>query len=379
MKNIQLKYLLVVFFASFLIISCSEDLPVATEPTIEQQLQKALDDAIRTYPGKGISAALIFPEGTTWQGVAGISHDDIPVTNNMLFSAGSITKTFTAMIILQFAAEGILSLDDPLHKWFPPYDNIDSTITIRQILNHTGGIFDAADHPQIGQDVFADRSRNWTADDLLNNYVLYPYFEKETGWHYSSTGYVMLRKLIPEISGTDIATVYRNRLLTPQSLNDTYLYPYENLPGDVAHGWFDVNGDQQYDDITTDPLISFYTMAGGGIYATAMDLAKWAHVIFIDKEVITDNYYNQMIDFYFPTTGDPMVNGYGLGVFRFEPTLIDGLEMWGHGGDAIGYAAGSFYLPNYNLCLGIADNTEEGETMWVIKDLLTIAIDNLEE
>jgi len=74
----------------------------------------------------------------------------------------------------------------------------------------------------------------------------------------------------------------------------------------------------------------------------------------------------------------PLVAGYGLGIVHFSPDLLNGLTIYGYAGDAPGYAAGSMYLADYNICLGIADNTEEGDAMWIINDILKIIVDHAE-
>jgi CubicO group peptidase (beta-lactamase class C family) len=160
----------------------------------------------------------------------------------------------------------------------------------------------------------------------------------------------MLRKLIRELNGTTVSEVYRNRIFDPCGLTDTYLYADETLPGAVAHGWFDINGDNIYEDITINPLISFYSAAGGGIFATATDLALWAKKIFIDGIVVNQNQLDQMTDFYTPIPNEPLVAGYGLGIVHFNPDLFNGLTIYGHSGDAPGYAAASMYLADYNVC-----------------------------
>jgi len=359
--------------------SCSDDPPTGFQLTLDQQLQKALDDGIRDYNGKGISAAVIFPDGHIWKGAAGVSHGQTIITTNTLFSAGSITKSFTAVAIMKMVESGQIALEDPVHKWFPPYPNVDSLVTIRQLLNHTSGIYNVTEHPQIWQDIFADRQRIWTADDVLNNYILGPYFPRGSGWHYCNTGYIMLRKLIRELNNSTVAEACRTLIFDPCGLTETFLYADEVLVGDIAHGWLDLNGDDIYEDITIDPLVSFYTAAGGGIFATATDLALWAKKIFIDGTVVSQEQLLQMTDFYSPIPDQPLVTGYGLGIAYFNPDLFNGLKIYGHSGDAPGYAAGSLYLVDYNVCIGIADNTEEGDTMWVINDLLSIITAHLEE
>jgi len=368
----------ILLFTGSLIISCSEDSPTESELTTDQKLQQVLDTGIRKYDGKGVSAAVIYPDGKVWKGVAGISHNNVPVTTEMLFSAGSITKSFTSAAIMQMADEGKINLDDQLHQWLPAYPNIDSTITIRQLLNHTSGIFNLTEHPTIWQNVLGNPNRIWTLEEAVSNYTLTPYFAKGTAWHYSNTGYIMLRMILKKISQSDIGTIYRNRFYDKLGMTQSYTAIDENLPVPMAHGWMNITGDDNYDDLGASPMNSFYSMAGGGIFCTPFDLAKWAKALFIEKSVVPQPYYDQMLTFYAPTPSDPpIVDGYGLGILRFSPDIVNGLEVWGHGGDAIGYAAGCMYLVDYNVCLGIMDNTEDGNAMYVLNDLLEIVLEEI--
>jgi hypothetical protein len=91
-----------------------------------------------------------------------------------------------------------------------------------------------------------------------------------------------------------------------------------------------------------------------------------------DRLVLSPDYYNQMMDFHSPTTDEPLAAGYGLGVVWFNPDLFNGLTIYGHSGNPIGYAAGGLYLVDYGISLAILDNTEEGETMPVINEILRI-------
>jgi D-alanyl-D-alanine carboxypeptidase len=375
------KKLVPLFIMSFLMlsyISCSKDSPTKPEPelTFEEKLQKALDDAVISYNGKGVSAAIIMPDGETWNGVSGLSQVNNPITSDMVFSVGSITKMFTAVTIIQLAQEGVLSLQDSIGKWLPVYPNVDSTITIYQLLNHTSGIFNITENPAMWQNIFVDPNRVWTIDEILNNYTLAPNFAKGTDWHYSNTGYLLLRKIIQVGTGSEISTEYRTRFFDSLNLNSAFTAPYETPTGIIAQGWFDLDNDGTYDELPF--MTSFYSMAGGGVFCTAADLALWAHSLFHDKVVLPQSNLDEMLNFHTPCPGEDLVNGYGLGVARFAPELFNGLEIWGHGGNAIGYAAGCFYLPDYDVSIAIMDNTEEGESMWVINDLLNIVTSHLD-
>jgi D-alanyl-D-alanine carboxypeptidase len=112
-----------------------------------RDLQRVLDLSVRITNGTGISAAVIVPGQGTWTGAAGRSEPSKAISPDMLFDIASIGKNFVAILVCQPAEEGRLSLDDPLSKWLPDYPDIDSSITIRQLLNHTSGVFDWVDHP----------------------------------------------------------------------------------------------------------------------------------------------------------------------------------------------------------------------------------------
>jgi D-alanyl-D-alanine carboxypeptidase len=367
MKYYKILYVIASLLLITFISSCTEDSSVTTaDPTLSQKLQKALDDGINKYGGKGFSASVIMPDGFEWKGASGLSHGSTPITTDMLLSAGSITKTFTAATIMLLAEEGKLSLDDSLHNWVPAFNYIDSTITIKQLLNHTCGIFDLVEHPNIWNDLlFTNPGKYWEMEELIRAYTLAPYFPKGTSWHYSNTGYLLLRMIIREATGNQISSEYRNRFFTPLGLTNSYLYVEEPLPTNVAHAQI--------------PMTAFYSGAGGGVFCTAEDLAKWAKALLGDKNVVSSSSLFQMLNFHSPCPGEDLIEAYGLGIGKFNHSIFNGLNIIGHGGNPIGYAAACFYLPDHGVAMGVMDNTEDGDAMGIINDLLTIIINHLNE
>ncbi|MEJ2545999.1 MAG: serine hydrolase [Calditrichaceae bacterium] len=311
--------------------SCSDDSSTDPEPTLSEKFQEALDDGLASFNGKGVSAAVIMPDGFKWVGVSGISHGTTKITKEMASS----------------------------------YPYIDSTITIRQLLNHTSGISDFVDNHDCWVALFEDPSKVWTVDEIIQTYQQESLFPKGTDWNYSSSGYLLLRKIIMDITESDIVTVNEERFWEPFNLTHSFTLQGESVfPMTVAHGWWDLDSDGAYDDFYSWPRAGFSSAACGEVWSTAEDLAEWAKALFLDKTVLSQSYLDQMLDFHSPCTGEEdMCAGYGLGAVLFNPQLFNGITAYGHSGNAPGYAAASIYLPDYGVCIGLMDNTEEGESV----------------
>jgi D-alanyl-D-alanine carboxypeptidase len=222
----------------------------------------------------------------------------------------------------------------------------------------------------------SDTFHEWEREEILNNFLLEPYFPRGEGWHYSTPGYILLRMIIEEATGEDLAAIYHTYLWDDLPLENTYLATYEDLPEDTAHGWFHLDGDGTYDELPSS--ISFNTSTGGAIFTTPEDLALWAQAMYHDKTVLSEDALNQMLTYEPTSPEEPLLAGYGLGVAKYSPEIFNGIEIYGHSGNAAGYVAASFYLPEYGICLGIMLNTHDGP-MFVINDLLTTVLDYLDE
>ncbi|MFX1283550.1 MAG: serine hydrolase domain-containing protein [Promethearchaeota archaeon] len=145
---------------------------IETSESLSYEMQNILDQELKACKGIGVSAAIIFSNQEVWVGTSGLSDPlkSEPIKPNTLFYIGSISKNFIAALILKLVEEKKLSLDDKIHNWLPAYRNINSMTTIRQLLNHTSGIFDYVEHPDSYDRKRLssfDLTKVWTPEEII--------------------------------------------------------------------------------------------------------------------------------------------------------------------------------------------------------------------
>ena len=109
------------------------------DPAWAAKLQSTLDSVALADGIRGVAASVYAPGMGTWQGVNGLSAAGVPITPDMEFGIGSNTKLFIAVLMVKLQEQGVLSLDDQLDDWLPSFSYVDSSATLRQLLNHQTG------------------------------------------------------------------------------------------------------------------------------------------------------------------------------------------------------------------------------------------------
>jgi D-alanyl-D-alanine carboxypeptidase len=358
------------------LLSAFTSLSYGDEDLNETHLQKVLDKGIRKYEARGVSAAVIFHDRKVWTGTSGISHGTVPIEPDMLFAIGSITKNFVATLTLQLVEEGILSLDDPLSKWLPAYPHVDSTATLRQLLNHTSGIYMFWSNQRIWDDLTKDESKIWTPEEVLS-YIKEPYFAPGEGYRYSNTNYLLLAMIIEKATGSKLSTQFRERFWRPLGITNAYLSIQEEIPDNRAHVFGDnFRNDGSWQDTTFLPRASHDSISFGaaGLFMTAEDLARWCHALF-QGEVLSQQSMDEMLQFvdhgFFLKK-----EGYGLGVQRFRRKMGCGETAIGHGGANIGTGAHMVHLPEHNVSVVVMVNTS-WRSGRITKDLIACVLRDL--
>ena len=374
MNNLHSKISSYTGIIMLVLFSCSFN---SDEP-VNSDLQRVLDKALSKYNVKGVSASIIYPDWSVWNGVSGISYDTVSIEPDMLYAIGSITKNFVAALTFKLIEEGILALDDPISKWLPPYNHIDSTITIRQLLNHTSGIYMYFSNQQIWDDLKKDRTKVWRPDEVLN-YIKEPYFDPGEGFRYSNTNYLLLAMIIEKISGSTLSSQFKKYFWQPLNIKHAYLSIQEDIPNNQAHVFGDnFNNDGSYKDLTFLPRASHESIGFGsaGLFMTAHDLAYWCQSLF-EGNILTKQSISEMLKFV-PTGFGGNMDGYGLGVQRYRRQITNGQIAYGHSGANIGTSASMVYLPDYHISVVVMINDMNHDcTETIVKKIIDVLVKNI--
>lgn len=343
-------------------------------PTAATALQKELDAirAGRSYPG--ISAAIVYPDGSIWTGQSGMAilSPQTSVTADTLFSIGSISKTFVAALVGRLAMSGAIGLDDPLSKYLPDYPNA-SNISLRQMLDHTSGIKDPFDDPDMAAAILANPSQPWTTAQVLS-WIGKPYFAPGTGYHYSNSNFILLGQVIEKATGKSLASLVRSEFLTPLGLSHTFLQTEETITGSKAHGY--MSPPARPKDNSAGTMIPFTAEAtafgpAGAFVSTPSDLARWATALY-GGNVLDQATLAAMVDIspmlpYKPATA----RSYGLG---FEETTIAGQVAWGHVGHLDGFMSAMEYMPASHVTIVVLENAEWADPIGAAAYLAKVAL-----
>ena len=364
-------------------------LPYHLDAAKAAALKATLNSILSSGRYPGISAAVLFPDGTMWTGVSGsaVLSPATPVKTDTLFSIGSVSKTFIAALIGRLAQSGKIGLDDPLAKYMPDFPNA-ANITIRQLLNHTSGImdmFDAGDAAIASMDatIAAHPATAWTADQVLAVVGARTYFEPGTGYRYSNTDYILLGLVAEKATGQKVADLVRSMFLEPLGLSHTYLQTEETPTGPEAHGYCPdassscgrsfVAGSAPLDNFagTMLPYTAEATSIGfaGAYVSTPSDLATWANALY-GGAVLDQATLASMTDISSSMPYNPRYP-YGMG---FEETTVAGHVAWGHRGLLDGFWSAVEYLRDFHVTIVVLVNANWADPFGDCSTLAKIAV-----
>ncbi|WP_128377495.1 serine hydrolase domain-containing protein [Streptomyces cavernae] len=299
-------------------------------PTTRRALLHRIATAQAEGRAPSLVAAVVRGGKTVWTG-ARSSVDGHAPDENVQYRIGSITKTFTAVLVLRLRDEGALDLGDPLEKHLPGTGAGEATVA--ELLAHTSGL--AAEAPSPWWERTPGSLRPELADVLGRQPFRHPLGRRH---HYSNPGYTLLGALVEEVRGSAWEEVLRREVLEPLELHRTSARPMmPHAGGWAVHPWADV--------MMPEPTEHLGRMAPAGqLWSTTADLARFATFLAEgDERVLSEESVREM-----RTPAAPSVaagESYGLGLQILER---EGRSLVGHSGSLPGYVAG--------LVIGVADD-----------------------
>jgi len=231
----------------------------------------------------------------------------VQVKPETVFQSGSMGKQFTATAVMMLVEEGKVGLDDPLTKYFADTPASWQTVTVRELLSHTGGF---GDYP----DKFNFR-KDWTEDELLKMAEAIPLaYTPGTQWEYSNLGFLTLGILIHRVTGEFYGDFLRERIFHPLGMQTTRIISEADIIPNRAAGYRLVKGELKNQEWVA-PLVN--TTADGSLYFSILDLAKWDAVLYTEK-LLKRSSLDQMWTPVKLKNGQPNKESYGFGWFVGE-------------------------------------------------------------
>ncbi|MDP4500937.1 serine hydrolase domain-containing protein [Nonomuraea turcica] len=349
------------------VLKAAADSNAAVLKAADGQDRPELREAMQAFVDAGFAGVQVrvHDEQGEWVGSAGVRKlgQSVKPPTNGRFWAGSVSKTFTATLVLQLVAEGKIGLDTPVAGYLPEF-GLDRRITVRMLLQHTSGLFNYTGEyydngtvvpgiPATGDEWLNNRFRSYQPEELIRLALSKPpRFEPGTGQNYANTNYTLALLLIEKVSGRSYAEEMQRRILRPLGLKGTMAAGNRTqLPGPHAHGYYryrDAAGQQKVVDISRQNLS---LLAGAGdLISTTQDLHTFISALNGGK-LLPANLLAEM------RKPHPKM-GYGLGLFVQDLGPNCGTVYQHNGSPPHGYGALMYSSPD-------GRTTVTGSVTWV--------------
>lgn len=318
-------------------------------PAVAQPVADQLDAVLMQFHDAGrLSGSVLVAAGDSVLYERGFGEANrawaIPNAPDTRFRIGSVTKQFTAALVLQLIEEGRLALDGHVTDYLPAYPAAQGDhVTVHHLLTHTSGIpsyTSLLEFPDLMRDPY-------TPDSFLTVFSGLPLeFEPGSAWTYSNSGYFLLGALIEAVTGHPYDEMLRERLLAPLGLADTGYDHYGEIIDRRAAGYTRTGGGYE----RAAYLDTSLPYAGGMMYSTVRDLHAWNRALYAGAVFQNPATLMKMLT---PYEND---YGYGVGVGEVEvgERTVAAIR---HSGGINGFSSQLWYLPDEDYTIVVLDNT----------------------
>ncbi len=269
---------------------------------------------------------------------------NVAIKPDMIFRLGSITKQFTAVAILQLAAQGKLALQDDIKKYMPDLP-FTETITVEHLLHHTSGIKSYTDKPDFFSNLRMDKSPmeviNLTTKDSLE-------FKPGSQWNYNNTGYVMLGYIIQKVSGQTYEDYVQQYLFKPAGMTNSYYGSEKRIIPNRVKGY----SKDGKTFLNSEYISMTLPHAAGSLLSTVEDLWKWNKALY-SYQLIKKEWLDKALTPYTLPDGKSTNYGYGLSFAN-----VQGSKTIEHSGGIPGFSTDAIYLPKEEVFVAMFSNCD---------------------
>ncbi len=329
----------------------------------------------------GIVAYVRTPDGDTWIGAAGMAdlayREPMRRCNHMLIA--SVSKVFTATMVLRLDERGLLSIDDKLDRYLDDSitDNLQNghDVTLRQMLNHTSGLYDYLDPISYDLDTIQDPSRALSQEQKL----VYAYGRPATNrpgeaFSYSNTNYLLLGMVIEKVTGRFLGEMFRTELFDPLDLASGYYGSHHDpIPPATPRGYFLLFGDHRLVD-SRHLYINDLNTGDGGVAINMQDMGTFIEELFAGG-IVSASALAQMTGDTVEIPGDQRGlywTADGLGVEIYDTPYG---RAFGHTGAIYGFLTVLFHFPATGSTLAFSINGTSPDILSVREALLDDALE----
>ena len=339
-----------------LIAGCSSSSPIVpatfSSETV-QKMQQIVESTKSDYKLPGVIVGVWISGMGEWIYASGIGDTATgqPVTSPDKMRIASITKTYTATVVLQLIDEGKLTLDTKLDR-FAPYVPLADKITIRHLLNHTSGLFTYSGET-FTNTLLKDPKTVWTPRQLVDLGISQPATNAPGEQHsYSNTNYILLGIIIEQLTGNKVEDEVQKRILVPLGMNASS-FPSTGttkIQSPFSHGYWPSEAGVLRDITEIDPS-SHWT--SGAIISNIFDLRVWGEAL-AQGRLLSGKMQGERLNW----VQNPHDSNkyYGLGIMRFG-------DFWGHDGTMPGYESLVYHLPSRNATIVVLMDGMRGKIL----------------
>ncbi|KIX15211.1 serine hydrolase domain-containing protein [Dethiosulfatarculus sandiegensis] len=315
--GIPLRFKPVFHIVVVLILLFTADLswaePAKFNPALAQRLDKCLQESLSEFKVPGVIAWVRGPKDRIWKGAAGWADlaQKIPMSPFMHMRIGSVTKTYTAMVILQLWEEGFLALDRPLADYLDFPITGGNKITIRHLLQMRSGLGNYSFNKKFGALMEDEPNRNFTPGELVK-FSNYTVCAPGTRFDYNNANYIILGMIIEKLTKSSFSEQVKKRIIKPLGLKQTLVAVSCAMPQPFAKGYLFQKGKVVKSVCPMQPSVAW---SAGNMLSTGSDQLVWAQAM-AEGSLIKRK--TRALQREFLNCQKPAGLAYGLGLARFH-------------------------------------------------------------